>query len=274
MDKATCGCREFERAPRGGEPVGPPEGPPRARHAGDRKILLDATPSALDEARAKLEEMNFSLLNPHERALGYRLIALTAFGQNYFETAIEYFEKTVEQASLPIDQEASVRFNIAQLHAALEQRQAMLRRVGILFQSGALWSSMTLAENVSLPLEVYTELSRSEIREIALFKLALVGLAGFGDFHPSEVSGGMQKRVGVARARAAGMARGHDRRCDLPRRRADRHPRAVAARRRVRAPLPGAAREARRGAVGQLLVRRRLPARVVLAARQIGRAHV
>ncbi len=86
--------------------------------------------------------------------------------------------------------------------AGPERRQAMMRKFGVMYQNGALWSSMTLAENVSLPLEVYTELSRSEIREIALFKLALVGLAGFGDFHPSEVSGGMQKRVGVARAMA------------------------------------------------------------------------
>jgi phospholipid/cholesterol/gamma-HCH transport system ATP-binding protein len=78
----------------------------------------------------------------------------------------------------------------------------MIRRFGVMYQNGALWSSMTLAENVSLPLEVYTDLSRAEIREIALFKLALMGLAGFGDFHPSEVSGGMQKRVGVARAMA------------------------------------------------------------------------
>jgi len=83
-----------------------------------------------------------------------------------------------------------------------ERRQLMMRRFGVMYQNGALWSSMTLAENVSLPLEVYTDLSRSEIRELARFKLALVGLAGFGDFHPSEVSGGMQKRVGVARAMA------------------------------------------------------------------------
>lgn len=83
-----------------------------------------------------------------------------------------------------------------------KRRQLMMRKFGVMYQNGALWSSMTLAENVSLPLEVYTDLSRSEIREIALFKLALVGLAGFGDFHPSEISGGMRKRVGVARAMA------------------------------------------------------------------------
>jgi phospholipid/cholesterol/gamma-HCH transport system ATP-binding protein len=86
--------------------------------------------------------------------------------------------------------------------AVPERRQQMMRKFGVMYQNGALWSSMTLAENVSLPLEVYTDLSHSEIREIALFKLALVGLAGFGDFHPAEVSGGMQKRVGVARAMA------------------------------------------------------------------------
>ncbi len=83
-----------------------------------------------------------------------------------------------------------------------ERRQQLMRKFGVMYQNGALWSSMTLAENVSLPLEVYTDLRRSEIREIARFKLALMGLAGFEDFHPSDVSGGMQKRVGVARAMA------------------------------------------------------------------------
>jgi len=83
-----------------------------------------------------------------------------------------------------------------------ERRELLMRRFGVMYQNGALWSSMTLAENVSLPLELFTDLQRGEIREIALFKLALMGLAGFGDFHPSEVSGGMQKRVGVARAMA------------------------------------------------------------------------
>ena len=83
-----------------------------------------------------------------------------------------------------------------------EQRQRMLRRMGVLFQSGALWSSMTLAENVSLPLEEYTDLSPAEIREVASLKLALVGLKGFEDYYPSQISGGMQKRAGLARAMA------------------------------------------------------------------------
>ena len=78
----------------------------------------------------------------------------------------------------------------------------MMRRFGVLYQSGALWSSMTLAENVALPLGEYTDLSPREIREVVSLKLALVGLAGFEDFYPSEISGGMRKRAGLARAMA------------------------------------------------------------------------
>ncbi len=81
-------------------------------------------------------------------------------------------------------------------------QQRLMRRVGAMFQSGALWSSMTLAENVGLALGEYTDLSPADIREVASMKLSLVGLAGFEDFYPSEISGGMQKRVGVARAMA------------------------------------------------------------------------
>jgi phospholipid/cholesterol/gamma-HCH transport system ATP-binding protein len=81
-----------------------------------------------------------------------------------------------------------------------ETRVAMQRRFGVLYQSGALMSSMTLAENVSLPLGEFTDLGPREIAEVAALKLALVGLAGFGDFYPSEISGGMQKRAGLARA--------------------------------------------------------------------------
>lgn len=86
--------------------------------------------------------------------------------------------------------------------AAPDERRRILRGTGVLFQRGALWSSMTLAENVALPLQEYTDLSVSEIRELAALKLALVGLAGFEDYYPSEISGGMQKRAGLARAMA------------------------------------------------------------------------
>src|SRR6516162_6127498 len=86
--------------------------------------------------------------------------------------------------------------------ATPEQRQEKLRTFGVLFQGGALWSSMTLAENVGLPLGEYTDLSPAEIQEIARLKLSLVGLKGFEEFYPAEISGGMCKRAGLARAMA------------------------------------------------------------------------
>ncbi|MDY6951846.1 MAG: ATP-binding cassette domain-containing protein [Thermodesulfobacteriota bacterium] len=82
------------------------------------------------------------------------------------------------------------------------ERGEFMRRFGILYQSGALWSSMTLAENVALPLGEYTDLSPGDMKEIVSLKLALVGLAGFEDYYPSEISGGMRKRAGLARAMA------------------------------------------------------------------------
>jgi phospholipid/cholesterol/gamma-HCH transport system ATP-binding protein len=83
-----------------------------------------------------------------------------------------------------------------------EERQKRLRTFGVAFQGGALWSSMTLAENVGLPLGEYTDLSPAEINDIARLKLALVGLKGFEGYYPSEISGGMCKRAGLARALA------------------------------------------------------------------------
>lgn len=81
-------------------------------------------------------------------------------------------------------------------------RRELLKTFGMLFQSGALWSSLTLRENVSLPLTEYTRLSHREIEELATLKLAQVGLGGFEDYYPSEISGGMKKRAGLARALA------------------------------------------------------------------------
>lgn len=86
--------------------------------------------------------------------------------------------------------------------AAPEERERMTRRFGVLYQKGALWSSLTLAENVALPMEQYTNLPPQQIRELVSLKLALVGLAGFEEYYPSEISGGMQKRAGLARAMA------------------------------------------------------------------------
>ncbi len=82
------------------------------------------------------------------------------------------------------------------------EREKFMRRFGILYQQGALWTSLTLAENVALPLQLYTKMSPSQIREIVSLKMALVGLAGFEEFNPSEISGGMRKRAGLARAMA------------------------------------------------------------------------
>jgi len=81
-------------------------------------------------------------------------------------------------------------------------RDKIIRRAGVMYQSGALLSSMTLAENIALPLETYTKLSAVEINEVVELKLELVGLAGFDKYYPSEISGGMQKRAGIARAMA------------------------------------------------------------------------
>lgn len=81
-------------------------------------------------------------------------------------------------------------------------KEKLHKETGVLYQSGALFSSMTLAENVALPLQRYTKLSQKEIDELVDFKLALVGLRGFEDFYPAEISGGMKKRAGLARALA------------------------------------------------------------------------
>jgi phospholipid/cholesterol/gamma-HCH transport system ATP-binding protein len=83
-----------------------------------------------------------------------------------------------------------------------EARKEVLRRMGVLYQNGALWSGLTLGENVALPLEEYTRLDRESIAEVVALKLALVGLRGFEAFYPSEISGGMRKRAALARATA------------------------------------------------------------------------
>lgn len=90
--------------------------------------------------------------------------------------------------------------NIAK--ASATQMEEIRKKSGILYQSGALFSSMTLAENIALPLQQYSNYSAAEIKELASLKLSLVGLAGFDDFYPSEISGGMKKRAGLARALA------------------------------------------------------------------------
>jgi phospholipid/cholesterol/gamma-HCH transport system ATP-binding protein len=83
-----------------------------------------------------------------------------------------------------------------------EERERMMRRFGVLYQRGALWSSMTLAENVALPLQEFTDLAGAQIQAVVGLKLALVGLGGYEEFYPSTLSGGMQRRGGLARAMA------------------------------------------------------------------------
>ena len=83
-----------------------------------------------------------------------------------------------------------------------ERRKLLMRSLGVMYQGGALWSSMTLSENVALPLLEFVGLQNEQAREIASLKLALVGLAGFEDYYPAEISGGMRKRAAIARAMA------------------------------------------------------------------------
>lgn len=88
------------------------------------------------------------------------------------------------------------------INARPTEKLDIMKHSGILYQSGALFSSMTLAENVALPLQQYTDYSPDKIDQIVAFKLALVGLSGYEKYYPSEISGGMRKRAGLARALA------------------------------------------------------------------------
>ena len=82
------------------------------------------------------------------------------------------------------------------------ERHEIQKRFGVLYQSGALWSSLTVAENVALPLIEHTALDKTMIDEMVMLKLALVRMDAFAHFFPSELSGGMKKRAGLARAMA------------------------------------------------------------------------
>ena len=83
-----------------------------------------------------------------------------------------------------------------------DKQREIKQRFGVMFQAGALWSSMTLAENIALPLTEYTQLSSVEINDVVSYKLALVGLGGHESYYPAELSGGMKKRASLARAMA------------------------------------------------------------------------
>ncbi|PLX96490.1 MAG: polyamine ABC transporter ATP-binding protein [Desulfuromonas sp.] len=83
-----------------------------------------------------------------------------------------------------------------------QERNRIISNFGVLFQSGALWSSMTLGENIELVLKEHTDLTDRQIAEVVAYKLSLVGLSRFAEYYPSEISGGMRKRAGLARAMA------------------------------------------------------------------------
>ena len=82
------------------------------------------------------------------------------------------------------------------------ERSEFIRRFGVMYQSGALWSSLTLAENIAMPLEEVRKLPAKAIRDLVAYKLALVGLSGSENLYPAQISGGMRKRAGIARALA------------------------------------------------------------------------
>ncbi|MEI7650755.1 MAG: ATP-binding cassette domain-containing protein [Verrucomicrobiota bacterium] len=86
--------------------------------------------------------------------------------------------------------------------ADTKERESILRRTGFLFQGSALFSSLTLRENIEMPMREFLKAPRREIHQLAEYKLALVGLADAMDKLPSEISGGMAKRAGIARAMA------------------------------------------------------------------------
>jgi len=88
------------------------------------------------------------------------------------------------------------------VNATLAEKELMMRNFGVLYQSAALFSSLTLAENIALPLKEFTDFPDEVIKAVASVKLSMVGLTGFEDFNPAEISGGMKKRAGLARAMA------------------------------------------------------------------------
>ncbi len=98
--------------------------------------------------------------------------------------------------------QGTIRINGQPITGDVIHLQKMLRQVGILYQSGALLGSMTLGENIALPIRAYTSLPEEQIDLLVHMKLALVKLNGFENYLPSEISGGMKKRAGLARALA------------------------------------------------------------------------
>lgn len=95
-----------------------------------------------------------------------------------------------------------ILYNGVDFWKSKEEQEKILKSIGVMFQGGALWTSRTLAENIAIPLKQYTCLNDRQIFDLARYKLAQVGLSGFEHYYPSEISGGMRKRAGIARALA------------------------------------------------------------------------
>jgi phospholipid/cholesterol/gamma-HCH transport system ATP-binding protein len=135
-----------------------------------------------------MEELNFSV----ERGEVFVIMGGSGSGKS---TLLKHLTGLKSPAS------GRIMFGVEDLGAADDATLGRLRRsMGVLYQNGALWSGLTLAENVALPLEEFTDLDAGAIAEVVELKLALVGLRGFGTFYPSAISGGMRKRAALARA--------------------------------------------------------------------------
>ena len=96
----------------------------------------------------------------------------------------------------------SIRINGTLINPDKDLFKQLYSQVGVLFQGGALFGSMSLAENIALPLQTYTRLDKKSIDDVVRMKLRMVNLEGYENHLPSELSGGMQKRAGIARALA------------------------------------------------------------------------
>lgn len=164
------------------------EGPAR-RERGDVLIQVEHLYAGYD-GKAILDDVNFSI----HRGEVFGILGGSGGGKS---TILKHMIGLVPPVS------GSVKFAGEDIVGADgDELQRIRRRFGVMYQSGALFGSMNLLENVRLPIEVYTDLPDDAMTLVARMKLALVGLDAFTAHLPSEISGGMQKRAGIARAMA------------------------------------------------------------------------
>jgi phospholipid/cholesterol/gamma-HCH transport system ATP-binding protein len=156
------------------------------------------TPSAIDVSGLACSYQDYKVLEGVSFSVGRAEIFFIVGGTGVGKTTLL---RNLVGLATPVH--GDVRFNGRSFTGAdAAERREMLKTFGLSFQGGALWSSLTLRENIALPLEEYTRLPGDEIGRIAAFRLSQVGLKGFEDYYPSEISGGMKKRAGLARALA------------------------------------------------------------------------